>query len=667
MTYRTLVCALFAGMLALSFSGVSARPGAGPSSDPGPATIPDLADRLKACTGCHGDQGRAGPDGYYPRIAGKPQAYLLQQLQHFRDGRRQAPSMTWMVQGLRDESLAHMAAHFANQHPPHAPISGQAQAAATALGVEALKRGEALALRGDPARKLAACADCHGASLTGQLPAVPGLLGLPRDYLNAQLGAWRNGERQATPPDCMASIAKALTPEDLNALTTWLAAQPVPGAGRPVEPDAASRIRALNRASECGSFAAPSASPIGQDPGGSAAPTALVARGAYLARIGNCAGCHTAPGGAPYAGGKAVLTPFGTVYGGNLTPHASGLGGWSADDFWGALHRGRSRDGRALSPAFPYTDFTHITREDSDALFAWLQTLPAVDQPARTPALRFPWNLPGLTRIWQWLFFKPQAFVAQSGQSEQWNRGAYLVQGLGHCGACHTPRNVLGAPRAAGHEAMALTGGELQAQGWHAPSLRDARLGGVGHWPVSDIEQWLHSGQAPGGQAQGPMARIVSQSLTALTPEDRRAMAVYLQSLSPRTSFETPARRFVPDGSAGATLYRMHCADCHGEEGEGRAPLWPALAGHRVFSQPGLTNAARIVLHGGFGADVPGRPVPAGMPPFAGLLNDSQVAQLLGWMQASTPGPTAAPGPSASPGRGIGVARVNALRSVPVD
>ena len=681
MTVRTL--ALAGGLLIAGLALYASFPPTGQGAQPAPH---DLNDRLKACTGCHGDQGRAGPDGYYPRIAGKPEGYLLQQLLHFREGRRQGPSMAWMVQGLRDESLEQIASYFSKQHPAYPPTSTAAVAAATALGPAALRRGEQLARQGDATRQLPACADCHGEKLTGIAPAMPGLLGLPRDYLNAQLGAWRNGERKAAAPDCMADIAKALTPDDLIAVTTWLAAQPVPGDGR-AEPNTASSAKSASSRwpRECGAVAVQST-----EAGVSQGVSQGVSRGAYLARIGNCAACHTAPGGLPYAGGKAVLTPFGTVYGGNLTPHATGLGGWSTEDFWRAMHEGRSRDGRALSPAFPYTDFTHITREDSDALFAWLQTLPAVDQPARAAALRFPWNLPGLIRVWQWLFFKPQPFVARSQQSVEWNRGAYLVQGLGHCGACHTPRNALGAPRAEGHGALAFSGAELQAQGWHAPSLRTAQAGGVGHWPLAEIEQWLTTGRAPGGQANGPMARIVSQSLTALTADDRRAMAVYLKSLSPAAvqggatmtlgastenraitgnsaitaggasngQAATPsAVRFANDGSPAAALYGKHCADCHGDAGEGRGPLWPALAGHRVFSQPTLTNAARIVLHGGFGADVPGQPLPAGMPPFAGQLNDSQVAQLLRWMQAA----------SGSIGSGIEPVRVNTLRSVPVD
>jgi cytochrome c553 len=198
---------------------------AGPA--PG-APPPDSLDaRLKACTGCHGDQGRATPDGYFPRIAGKPAGYLNNQLLNFRDGRRRAPSMTWMVDGLPDAYLREIAEHFAGLDPPHpAPPAPRVSA-------EVLELGRRLATAGDPARALPACTACHGASLFGAQPAVPGLLGLPRDYLNAQLGAWREGTRRAMAPDCMATIARRLETRDIAAVTAWLASRPVPTSARP--------------------------------------------------------------------------------------------------------------------------------------------------------------------------------------------------------------------------------------------------------------------------------------------------------------------------------------------------------------------------------------------------------------------------------------------------
>ncbi len=205
-----------------------------------------MAQRTLACTACHGAQGRAGPDGYYPRIAGKPAGYLYHQLLHFRDGRRHYGLMTRLLDPLSDAYLMEIAQHFASldlPYPPPAP----AQAPPPVL-----ERGRVLALQGDPARQLPSCAQCHGAQLTGVIPNTPGLLGLPRDYLNAQLGAWRSGQRRAHAPDCMAQIARALTLEDLNAVTAWLASQPLPA-----NPKAVSRLPAPPGMT-CGSVSLPS-------------------------------------------------------------------------------------------------------------------------------------------------------------------------------------------------------------------------------------------------------------------------------------------------------------------------------------------------------------------------------------------------------------------------
>ena len=186
-----------------------------------------MAQRVLACTGCHGPQGRAASDGYYPRIAGKPAGYLYNQLVSFRDGRRQYALMTNLLAPLSDAYLREIAEHFANLEVPYPPPQ-------TATGsVDALSRGETLVLRGDPALKLPACVQCHGAALMGVAPAVPALIGMPRDYLNAQLGAWRTGSRHANPPDCMAQIAQRLAPADINALSQWLGAQRVPTGAKP--------------------------------------------------------------------------------------------------------------------------------------------------------------------------------------------------------------------------------------------------------------------------------------------------------------------------------------------------------------------------------------------------------------------------------------------------
>lgn len=192
-----------------------------------PAFEDTMAQRTLACTACHGKEGRAGPDGYYPRIAGKPAGYLYNQLLNFRDGRRHYGLMTRLLDPLSDEYLSEIARHFASLDVPYPPP------ARLQLSPVELRRGQQLATKGDGAAGIPACAQCHGRALTGVLPSAPGLLGLPRDYLSAQLGAWRTGQRRAHAPDCMAEIAKRLSPEDLGAVTAWLAAQPVPRDAKP--------------------------------------------------------------------------------------------------------------------------------------------------------------------------------------------------------------------------------------------------------------------------------------------------------------------------------------------------------------------------------------------------------------------------------------------------
>lgn len=226
--------ALLAGVAWVAASGIASAAQAVPEPSPAPVRAAAaaahggdeaLARRLLACTGCHGKEGRATADGWYPRIAGKPAGYLFNQLRHFRDGRRGNPAMAWMVAWMTDDYLREIAAHFAAQHPPYPPPQAPTAAAAQ------LARGRELALRGDPARQVPACATCHGEALTGVAPFVPGLLGLPRDYLNAQFGAWRNGARRADAPDCMGEIARRLGDEDMAAASAWLATQPVPADG----------------------------------------------------------------------------------------------------------------------------------------------------------------------------------------------------------------------------------------------------------------------------------------------------------------------------------------------------------------------------------------------------------------------------------------------------
>jgi mono/diheme cytochrome c family protein len=359
---------------------------------------------------------------------------------------------------------------------------------------------------------------------------------------------------------------------------------------------------------------------------------ALIARGAYLARAGNCMGCHSEPGAPPYAGGRSIATPFGAVVASNLTPHPThGLGGWTARDFWRALHHGRSRDGRLLYPAFPYTSYTLVSRADADALFAYLQSLPPVDQPNRAHDLRWPFNTQAALAVWRALYFSPTTFEPEPAQSAEWNRGAYLVRGLGHCAACHSSRNALGAS-----SPLDLAGGLIPMQNWYAPSLNSPAEAGVSRWPLAHVLALLKTGVSPSGSAQGPMAEVVLHSTQHLRDEDLRAMAVFLRALPERASaFErAPADRSLLT-EEGGRLYGTHCAQCHGERGEGVPGAYPALAGNRAVALATPVNLVQIVLHGGYAPATSGNPRPFGMPPFVVDLNDKEVASVLSYIRGS--------------------------------
>ncbi|MBG9387804.1 c-type cytochrome [Caenimonas aquaedulcis] len=354
-----------------------------------------------------------------------------------------------------------------------------------------------------------------------------------------------------------------------------------------------------------------------------------IARGAYLMRAGNCAACHTDRGGAPLAGGRAIDTPFGTVYASNLTPHAAaGLGGWSPDHFWRALHNGRSKDGRLLYPAFPYTHYTMVTRADSDAMFDYLRSVPAVDR-ANTPhKLRWPYSTQAALGVWRALYFTPGEHVDDGSKPAEWNRGAYLVRGLGHCGACHSSRNALGATS----DMMDLSGGVIPMQNWYAPSLSAPSEASVAGWDTAQVVRLLQTGIAPRGTVLGPMADVVKQSTQHLAPADLQAMAVFLKSLPEGTAHEqkSSALEMGPRmAERGAKVYEQHCVQCHGARGEGVPGAYPALAGNRALRLPVTSNLVQVVLGGGFPPATAGNPRPFGMPPYATVLSDADVAAVI--------------------------------------
>ncbi|MEO8756063.1 MAG: cytochrome c, partial [Casimicrobiaceae bacterium] len=365
---------------------------------------------------------------------------------------------------------------------------------------------------------------------------------------------------------------------------------------------------------------------------------AQVERGRYLALAGNCAGCHTTRGGAAYAGGVGIETPFGTVFSSNLTPHESaGIGNWSAAHFWRAMHNGRSKDGRFLYPAFPYPSFTHVTREDSDAIHAYLRTVPVSPKPQVPNQLRFPYDTQLALMAWRALSFKPGGFVADTAKTPEWNRGAYLVQGLGHCIACHGSRNVLGATE----EKLGLSGGLIPVQNWYAPSLTSAREVGVQDWEVQHIVALLKIGSSPRGSVMGPMADVVYRSTQDLSDADLQAMAVFLKQLPGQADAATAAttspsaRRDARVMERGARIYDQRCAYCHGDAGQGAEGAYPPLAGNRAVLMASTANLVQVLRHGGYLPATAGNPRPYGMPPFGQVLDDNGIADVLTYIRAS--------------------------------
>lgn len=365
------------------------------------------------------------------------------------------------------------------------------------------------------------------------------------------------------------------------------------------------------------------------------APTAQqVERGAYLARLGNCATCHTARGGAAYAGGRAIETPFGVLYSSNLTPDAAtGIGSWSAAHFWRAMHNGRSRDGRLLYPAFPYPNYTLMTRADSDALFDFLRSRPAVKQDNKAHGLGWPFSTQAALAVWRALYFRSGSYAPDPARSADWNRGAYLVEGLGHCSACHTQRNALGASS----DMLDLSGGLIPMQNWYAPSLTSPVEASVADWPQEQVVRMMQAGVAPRGSVLGPMAEVVLTSTQHWNADDLRAMAVFLKALPQTAAPERPASVTVSSSVAqrGAKLYGQHCVQCHGEQGQGVPGAYPPLAGNRAVLMRQTANLVQIVLHGGFAPATAGNPRPFGMPPYVLLLSDADVAAVLTHIRTS--------------------------------
>ncbi len=386
---------------------------------------------------------------------------------------------------------------------------------------------------------------------------------------------------------------------------------------------------------------------------------AEIGRGEYLALIGDCLACHTARGGRQYAGGLPMATPFGTLYTPNITPDKeTGIGNWTAEDFRRALHEGLSKDGSYLYPAFPYNNYTRVTREDVSAMYAYFMALPPVRQPNKPHEMRFPYNQRQLLVGWRTLYFKPGEFKPNPAQSAEWNRGAYLVEGLGHCNACHGQRNMLGAVRDDD-----VGGGLIPLQNWYAPSLASSRETGLGDWEVKDIVDLLRTGVSARGAVFGPMSAVVFHSLQNVTIGDLTAMSVYLKSQAERaapdeaTQVRPTEQQIGAMVKQGAAIYEKHCADCHQPDGTGVPRVYPPLAKNRSILMSHPNNPIRMVLVGGFPPSTEGNPRPYGMPPFAYDLSDQEVAAVVTYIRQSW-------GNSAAP---VSPIEVGASRGVRID
>ncbi|MEA2940704.1 MAG: hypothetical protein QOD09_1233 [Bradyrhizobium sp.] len=364
---------------------------------------------------------------------------------------------------------------------------------------------------------------------------------------------------------------------------------------------------------------------------------ALVKRGRALAATGNCSDCHTVRGAKPFAGGLPVPTPFGVIYSSNITPDpGTGIGRWAEAAFRRAMRSGVGRDGRHLYPTFPYDHFTNVSDEDDRALYAYLMTRQPVYAPARANQLPFPLDQRFVIAGWKLLFLRREIWQPEAGKSAEWNRGGYLVEGLAHCGACHTPRNALGAERAS----APFAGGDVD--NWHAYAI-NAQSPSPVPWDADALFMYLRDGWHPDhGVARGPMAPVVS-NLSSVPESDVRAIATYMAGWfgAPTpdrkrrgdevlTQAKSPATPPLEIGAAGASIYAAACAGCH----ETNRPLpygGVNLGLSTAISSPDARNAANIVLSGVRPVEGERSPI---MPGFAASMSDGQIAALLNYLRA---------------------------------
>ncbi|MGN6571849.1 MAG: c-type cytochrome [Pseudolabrys sp.] len=359
---------------------------------------------------------------------------------------------------------------------------------------------------------------------------------------------------------------------------------------------------------------------------------AQIERGRKLATLADCVACHTQKdGGKPFAGGRPIETPFGTIVSPNITPDLeTGIGNWSDEDFENAVRHGIRKDGARLYPAMPYVYYSRMSRDDVKAIRAYLATVAPVRNAVVANQLPFPFDIRMSMVAWDWLYFTPGEFKPDKTKSPEWNRGAFLVSGPGHCGACHTPKSFLGGDKTN----QALQGGEVQ--GWFAPNITGDRARGVGAMSIPDIVALLKTGHNAVTGVAGPMAEEVADSSSHFSDADLKAIATYLQAM-PGGDDKPPApvAQDDPQMKAGQAIYRDTCSACHGIDGKGVASLFPSLAKAPQVRAPDPTSTIRAVLRGVRSVATDREPTAPAMPSFAWQLKDDQVAAVLTYIRNS--------------------------------
>jgi mono/diheme cytochrome c family protein len=356
---------------------------------------------------------------------------------------------------------------------------------------------------------------------------------------------------------------------------------------------------------------------------------AQLRRGQYLVAAGDCMSCHLREGGEPLAGGLGLKTPFGVIYSPNITSDKeTGIGNWTNDQFYRAMHDGIDDADKNLYPAFPYPWFRLVSREDDDAILAFLKTTPPVKYTPPGNDLQFPLEFRFTVKGWNLLYLDSQDFRSDPHQTPEWNRGAYLVNGLGHCGGCHTPKNALGADKSK----QQFNGGTLE--NWVAPDLTANDRTGLGKWSIDDVTEFLRIGRNAHAGAGGPMADVITYSTSLLSEADRHAMAVYLKSLEPSRNV-TPAQPNAGAMRRGAAIYSDACASCHLENGVGQPRYFPPLGPNAMLQQADPIGLEHMILAGSRIGTSSSRPSPLTMPSFAWKLDDQEVADIITFIRNS--------------------------------